>query len=93
LSLHRSKETYAKWTNEIRSPKSALIQFQSINRVNYGASCQKEESTDLQQYWIAIKTKGKKFGLNENLLNFKVRILNQAVTLSIITFLCNNINV
>ncbi len=29
---------------------------------------------------------GKKFGLNENLLNFKVRILNQAVSLANISF-------
>jgi hypothetical protein len=75
-----------KWTNKIKSPKSALIQFQNINRVNYSAPCRKEENTDLQQYWIAIKTRGKKFGLNENLLNFKVQILNQAVSLANITF-------
>ncbi len=35
---------------------------------------------------------GKKFGLNENLLNFKVQILNQAVSLANITFLYNHIN-
>jgi hypothetical protein len=84
--LHRSNATYAKWTNKIKSPKSALIQFQSINRVNYGAPCRKEVNTDLQQYRLAIKTIGKKFGLNENLLNFKVRILNEAVSLANITF-------
>lgn len=86
MSLHRSNATYAKWTNKIKSPKSAEIQFQGINRVHYGAPCRKEVNTDLTQYWIAIKTAGKKFGLNENLLNFKVRILNQAVTLANITF-------
>ncbi|KKO92454.1 hypothetical protein AAW12_04960 [Sphingobacterium sp. Ag1] len=86
MSSHESKETYAKWTNKIKSPKSALIQFQSINRVNYGAPCRKDVKTDLQQYRLAIKTTGKKFGLNENLLNFKVRILNQAVSLANITF-------
>jgi len=86
LPLHRSNATYAKWTNKIKSPKSALIQFQSINRVNYGAPCRKEVNTDLQQYRLAIKTGSKKFGLNENLLNFKVQVLNQAVTLAIITF-------
>jgi len=32
LSLHRSNATYAKWTNNIKSPKSAEIQFQGINR-------------------------------------------------------------
>lgn len=72
LSLHRSNVIYAKWTNNIKSPKSAEIQFQGINRVHYGAPCRKEVNTDLTQYCIAIKTTGKKFGLNENLLNFKV---------------------
>jgi len=86
LSLHRSNATYAKWTNKIKSPKSALIQFQSINRVNNGAPCRKEVKTDLPQNCIAIKTTGKKFGVNKKLLNFKVRILNQAVSLANITF-------
>ncbi|VXD06918.1 conserved hypothetical protein [Sphingobacterium multivorum] len=84
--MHRSNATYAKWTNKIKSPKSALIQFQGINRVHYGAPCRKEVKTDLPQNCITIKTTGKKFGLNENLLNFKVQILNQAVTLANITF-------
>ncbi|RKO72132.1 hypothetical protein D7322_08560 [Sphingobacterium puteale] len=78
--------TYAKWTNNIKSPKSALIHFQSINRVNYGAPCRKEVNTDLTQYCIAIKTTDKKFGLNEKLLNFNVQILNQAVSLANIPF-------
>lgn len=86
MSLHRSNATYAKWTNKIKSPKSAEIQFQGINRVHYGAPCRKEVNTDLQQYRLAIKTTGKKLGLNENLLNFKVQILNQAVSLANITF-------
>lgn len=46
----------------------------------------KEVKTDLQQYRLAIKTTGKKFGLNKNLRNFKVRILNQAVSLANSTF-------
>lgn len=46
----------------------------------------KKEIPTYHNYCIAIKTRGKKFGLNENLLNFKVRILNQAVSLANITF-------
>ncbi|MNK17468.1 hypothetical protein D3C87_356590 [compost metagenome] len=46
----------------------------------------KKKILTYHNYCIAIKTTGKKFGLNENLLNFKVRILNQAVSLANITF-------
>ncbi len=52
----------------------------------------KKKIPTYHSYCIAIKTKGKKFGLNENFLNFKVRILNQAVSLANITFLYNHIN-
>lgn len=70
--MYGSNATYTKWTNKNKSPKSAEIQFQGINRVNYGAPYRKEVKTDLQQNCFAIKTRGKKFGLNKNLLNFKV---------------------
>lgn len=53
----------------------------------------KKEIPTYHNYCIAIKTIGKKFGLNENLLNFKVQILNQAVSLANTTLLCNHINV
>ncbi|HAU52272.1 MAG TPA: hypothetical protein DDY75_14935 [Sphingobacterium sp.] len=53
----------------------------------------KKKIPTYSNYCITIKTRGKKFGQNENLLNFKVQILNQAVSLANITFLCNHINV
>ncbi len=46
----------------------------------------KKKIPTYHNYCIAIKTRGKKFGQNENLLNFKVQILNQAVSLANITF-------
>lgn len=52
----------------------------------------KKKILTYHNYCIAIKTTGKKFGLNEKLLNFNVQILNQAVSLANITFLYNYID-